>query len=73
MSYLVTFYALGLGADEVPITVHRINRYVLRSYTDAPGVALAVARSVKGEPKADGFRIVDDEGHLMLDYVDRIG
>ena len=53
--------------------VHYIERNVLAAYTNTPRRVLTAARSVKAEPPADAFRVVDVEGRVVLDYVDRIG
>lgn len=73
MTYTVTFYALRPGPTEIVVSVHHIERNALAAYTSTPSRALAAARSVKAEPPADGFRVVDAEGRVVLDYVDRIG
>ena len=71
--YLVTFYALRPGLSEMVVTVHKVEKAALMAYTGTPGAALGAARTVKGEPKPDGFRIVDANGRVVLDYLDRVG
>ena len=61
------------GIDEFAVTVHRVETGALSAYMNMPGMALAAARTVKGEPRADGFRVADAAGRVMLDYVDRVG
>lgn len=71
MTYTVTFYALRPGLGEIAITVHRVERGSLIAYTGAPAVALGAARTVKGDLRPDGFRVVDASGHIILNYVDK--
>lgn len=73
MACTVTSYALRPGSDEVAMTVHRIGRRVLVADTGSPGIALAAARSVRGEPKADRFWVVDPQGRVVPNYTDRVG
>lgn len=62
MMYIVTLSALQAGLGGVAVTVHRVE-----------GGGVAAVRTVRDEPRADGFRVINLDGRLMLDYVDRPG
>ena len=66
MPYTITFYALRPGLDEIVVTVHKVGKVALIAYTGAPGVTLGAARTVKGDPRVDGFRVVDPAGKVVL-------
>lgn len=71
MSYTVTFYALHPGPHEIVVTVHRVESSAIVAYTGAPAIALGAARTIKGNPRPDGFRVVDASGRVVLNYIDR--
>ena len=73
MTYTVTFYVLRPDLAEIVVSVHHVDQNALAAYVRTPSRALAAARSVKADPPADGFRVVDAEGRIVLDFVDRIG
>lgn len=70
MSHTVTLHALRPGLGEIVVTVHKIDNETLSVYTAAPGVTLAAVRTIGGDLKADGFRVTDDEGRLVVNYRD---
>lgn len=72
MTYTVTFYALRLGLADVVVSVHHIEQNVLAAYTGRPNMVLAAARTVKSNVQADAYRIVDVEGWIILDYIERV-
>lgn len=71
--YTVTFHALRPSLGEIVVTMHRVERVGISASVNTPGMTLAAARTVKGEPRADGFRVADEQGRVVLDHLDRAG